>query len=121
MSIRAAPPVHPEPDVCSTRGGALLELRVRRWNGQSLHSRWANIGGQLVTAFGQKKPPFWVWNAGMRQLYLSSYHLSPAHIREYLAALRHHRVDYVFGYASSLYSLARLALEAGINVPKVSR
>ena len=25
----------------------------------------------------QRRPPFWVWNAGLKQLYMSSFHLAP--------------------------------------------
>ena len=38
------------------------------------------LGGQLVAPVTQTKPPFWVWNAGLNQLYLSSYHLSAGNL-----------------------------------------
>src|SRR5262245_40044389 len=50
---------------------ALVEARIRRWNGVSLGDRWAQMGGKLVTPIGRRRPPFWVWNQGMHQLYLS--------------------------------------------------
>ena len=85
---------------------AVFEARWRRWNGISLHDRWAILGGQLVTPVGQRTPPFWVWNAGLRQLYMSSYHLAPGFIPQYLDALKRFRVRYVWGYSSSLFALA---------------
>jgi phenylacetate-CoA ligase len=85
---------------------ALFEARCRRWNGVSRHDRWAILGGQLVTPVRQQKPPFWIWNAGMNQLYLSSYHLSPSLIRHYLQAIARYRVKYILGYPSAIYSLA---------------
>ena len=94
---------------------ALYEARRRRWYGVSRHNRWAMIGGRLVVPAHQDQPPFWVWNAGLRQLYLSSYHLSAEHIPDYLQALRHHRVEYLWGYPSSLYALAQGALEMGVR------
>lgn len=85
---------------------ALFEARCRHWHGVSRHERWAILGGQLVTPVSQRKPPFWVWNAGLNQLYMSSYHLAPDFIPAYLDALQKYRIVYLWGYTSSLYALA---------------
>lgn len=86
---------------------ALSEARWRRWYGISRKDRWAILGGQLVTPVQQTRPPFWVWNAGLNQLYMSSYHLAAANLRSYLQILKEKRVRYVVGYTSALYSLAQ--------------
>jgi len=96
---------------------ALFEARWRGWYGLSRYDRWGILGGQMVTPFTQNKPPYWVWNAGLNQLYLSSYHLAPKNIEIYLGAIKRHRLIYLLGYASSLYSLAQLALEQNLNIP----
>lgn len=95
---------------------ALFDARWRGWYGLSRRDRWGILGGQLITPFSQKQPPFWVWNAGMKQLYLSSYHLKPENIEAYLKAISRHELTYLYGYASSLYSLARNILEAKLPV-----
>jgi phenylacetate-CoA ligase len=95
----------------------ISEARIRHWNGLDRRDRWAIFGGQLVVPVERARPPFWVWNAGLRQLYCSSYHLAPANVRAYVDALCRYRVRYVFGYASSLHSLSRLAAEQGIALP----
>jgi len=92
---------------------ALFEARCRQWHGVSRHDRWAILGGQLVTAAQRRRPPFWVWNAGMRQLYLSSYHLAPDLIPHYLDALSRYRIRYLLGYTSCLHELALEALRRG--------
>src|SRR5262249_43089394 len=89
---------------------ALMEARWRRWYGVSRHDRWAILGGQLVTPVAQRRPPFWVWNAALRQLYMSSYHLAPHLIPYYLDALRRHRIQYLWGYPSALHALAQEAV-----------
>src|SRR5579885_1916454 len=86
---------------------ALFEARWRRWYGVSRFDRWAILGGKLVTPVEQTRPPFWIWNAAMRQLYMSSYHLSPEYIPFYLEALARYRVEYLWGYTSSLYTIAQ--------------
>jgi phenylacetate-CoA ligase len=92
---------------------ALAEARWRSWYGVSRHDRWAMLGGQLVTPFAAKAPPFWVWNPPLRQLYMSSYHLAPETVPAYLQALASYRIRYLFGYTSSLHTLAREALRLG--------
>ncbi len=92
---------------------AWSEARIRYWNGVSRHNRWAMIAGQLVTPVSQREPPFWVWNQGLNQLYMSSYHLAPDLMGSYLDALSRYRVTYLCGYSSSLYALAQTALESG--------
>jgi phenylacetate-CoA ligase len=99
---------------------ALMEARWRGWYGLSRADRWAILGGQLVTPIHQKSPPFWVWNAGLKQLYLSSSHLSPETCAAYLKAIQDYRVVYLWGYASALYSLALFAGESGLKPPRLS-
>lgn len=89
---------------------ALFEARWRRWYGVSRNDRWAILGGQLVTPVQRRRPPFWVWNAPMKQLYMSSYHLAPELITYYLDALARYRVSYLRGYTSSLFALAQEVL-----------
>lgn len=85
---------------------ALFEARWRRWHGVTRDDRWAILGGQLVTPVAQKDPPFWVWNAPLNQLYMSSYHLAPDLLPHFFSALRRYRVRYLFGYSSALHALA---------------
>jgi phenylacetate-CoA ligase len=92
---------------------ALSEVREKGWHGISRKMRWAMLGGQLVVPVKQRTPPFWVWNAPMQQLYMSSYHLSADTAVAYLDALEEHRVHYVWGYTSSLYALALEILRRG--------
>lgn len=96
---------------------AAFEARIRRWAGLTRDDRWAILGGQLVTPVEQKQPPYWVWNGALRQLYMSSYHLSSQSVPDYLDALRRHEVQYLWGYASSLHSLAIGVLEGGQAPP----
>jgi phenylacetate-CoA ligase len=86
---------------------ALFEARCRRWYGGSRRDRWAILGGQLVVPIRHRKSPFWVWNAGMKQLYMSSFHLAPDLIKYYADALVRYRVSYILGYPSALFTLAQ--------------
>lgn len=92
---------------------ALAEARWRRWHGVSRRDKWGILGGQLVVAPGATQPPFWVWNSALRQLYLSSYHLSPLTAVAYGSAIDAHRLRYLVGYPSALYALAQGLVGAG--------
>lgn len=94
---------------------AMSEARWRRWYGVSKDDKWAIFGGQLVTPINQKTPPFWVWNAGLKQLYMSSYHLSPNSIGHYLDAIAKYRVKYILGYPSAIYTIAQQIATSGRN------
>ncbi len=96
---------------------ALFEARWRGWYGISRRDRWGILGGQLVASFAQATPPYWVWNASLHQLYFSSYHITPRNTSDYINAIRDHKLVYLLGYASSLYSLAQLALEQNLPIP----
>lgn len=98
---------------------AMADWRCRGWNGLTDGTRWANIGGRLVTSVERAEPPFWVWNRPMNQLYMSSYHLRAENVRHYAAALRSHRIRFLYGYSSSLHNLARLSLETGVALPSM--
>ena len=95
---------------------ALAEARWRRWYGISRRDRWAIIGGQHVVPFKQEKPPFWVWNAGLNQLYMSALHIKPDFLSHYLEAIRRYKIVYLYGYSSSLYWLALAALENNVTL-----
>jgi phenylacetate-coenzyme A ligase PaaK-like adenylate-forming protein len=92
---------------------ALAVARTRLWHGVSRTDRWAMLGGQLVVPVAARRPPFWVWNAALRQLYMSTYHLAPDLIGAYLDALQRYRIVYLAGYTSSLYALAQEVLRLG--------
>ncbi len=98
---------------------ALYEARHRRWYGLSRFDRWAILGNKLVIPSSQQRPPFWVWNAALRQLYLSSHHLAPELVPFYFDALEHYRVRYLWGYSSSLHSLAYHALQRGLHLDSI--
>lgn len=94
---------------------ALFEARWRRWHGVSREDRWAILGGQLVVPVNRRKPPFWVHNWPMRQLYLSSYHLAPELIPSYVEAIRRFQPAYLWGYSSALYTLAQECGRLGVG------
>ena len=94
---------------------ALNELRTRAWYGVSRHDRWGMMGGQPVVPPSRQRPPFWVWNAPMRQLYLSSSHVSRRNAPALIEAMRSRRITHLMTYASTAAALATEAVELGLH------
>lgn len=74
-----------------------------------------SIGGHLVTVPGRSKPPFWVHNRRWKQLYMSSYHLSPEYLGYYVDELHKYNADYIEGYPSSIYAIAKHIVENNLE------
>ena len=105
-------------DRAAVRGWyALFESRARGWHGVGRNDQWALIGGQLVVAGDRARPPYWVTNAALHQLYLSAWHLRPDTAGAYAEALRHQAPTHLLGYPSGLATLARFALDGGHELP----
>ncbi len=85
---------------------ALFEARTRAWCGVSWREPWAILGGQLVVPSRRRRPPFWVWNAPLRQLYMSVFHLSAETAAAYARAIEERGVTHLLGYPSALNALA---------------
>lgn len=95
---------------------AAYEARVRRWAGLNYKMSRAMIGGRLVVPKGDAKPPFWRYNLAEKQLYMSAFHISPSNLADYATALNRFQPDYLVGYASSHYFLARMIDERNISM-----
>jgi phenylacetate-CoA ligase len=95
---------------------AAYEVRCRRWAGVNHTMSRAMIGGRLVVPQAESGPPFWRHNWAERQLYLSAFHIAPANVPDYVRTLNRHRPDYLVGYASAHFFLARMIEEAGLPV-----
>lgn len=104
---------------CTLNYYAIFERRIRNWHGVNRHMRYVMLGGQLIVPVSQTKPPFWIRNKAMNQLYMSSYHLSDTTVEYYADAINDYEPEYIFGYASSMYSLALLLKKNKVKVMPV--
>jgi len=95
---------------------ALYELRAREWSGVSWRDHWAMMGGQSVVPAHRTRPPFWVWNAPMHQLYISANHESCDNAPYIIDAMRKRRVTHLVTYASTGAALASDALLGGLRL-----
>ena len=96
---------------------ALVEARMRRWHGVSWREPWAILGGQPVVPARVRRPPFWVWNAPLHQLYLSTNHFTPERAKAYTEAMNRRGVTHSVVYPSAGVLLAEAMLAQRHSVP----
>lgn len=75
--------------------------------------RVATFAGRPIVPSGQENPPFWRRNYASRQLLLSSYHISPRTVDDYIKALESWAPDWIDSYPSSLEPIARRIVQRG--------
>nr|WP_299386089.1 phenylacetate--CoA ligase family protein [Allomuricauda sp.] len=96
-------------------------MRFRKRFGIELYDRSCNFTGKLVVPIGQKKPPFWRYNAPMNQHLISMQHIKQENICSIIAFLEDKKFVFFSGYPSIIYSLALLIEQSGkklVNTPK---
>jgi phenylacetate-CoA ligase len=92
---------------------AAYEVRCRNWAGVTYDAPRAMIGGRRVVHGNPGKSPFHRINWFEKQVYLSIFHLSKENFSHYYKAIKENNVEYVVGYSSSIYLMARFLLELG--------
>jgi phenylacetate-CoA ligase len=95
--------------------------RHRRRFGVEWGTLHANFTGKRVVPIHQQQPPYWRWNAPMRQALLNMQHLTPPKIREVAAFLDDHEFVYYAGYPSVIHAMAASVLEVGVRLSRPPR
>ncbi len=98
---------------------AVREARSARWAGVSFQQPRATFSGRMVEPDPASKGPFYRFNLAERQAYLSPFHLRPDTARQYVEALRKHKIEWLTGYAVSYYLLAKFILDEQIELPSL--
>jgi phenylacetate-CoA ligase len=91
---------------------------VRRqwdWAGLGFNDRCAYLKGRVIVRPGSKSSRLYVYDPMMKELHLSTYHLSTETARHYIDVMKRYKVKALFGYPSAVYPVARACLDYGIN------
>ncbi|MHC4323762.1 MAG: hypothetical protein ACYSUX_05765, partial [Planctomycetota bacterium] len=83
---------------------------VRRqwdWAGIDSHDKCAFLKGRIIAEPGRENKQLYVYDPAMKELHLSTYHLSPETAREYIEAMKKYNVKAVYGFPSSVYPVAK--------------
>ncbi len=92
---------------------------VRRqwdWANIGFNDRCAYLTGRLVVKPDQKANKLYAYDPIMKELILSTYHLSSKSAKNFAMVMKKYRVKAVVGYPSAVYLLARTCLDAGIEL-----
>ena len=92
---------------------------VRRqwdWAGIGLRDKCAYLTGRLIAKPDQKDGPLYAYDPIMKELILSTYHLSAYTAREYARVIEDYGVKAIVGYPSAVYLLAKTCLDSVIEI-----
>ncbi|MGC8740972.1 MAG: phenylacetate--CoA ligase family protein [Candidatus Sumerlaeaceae bacterium] len=81
--------------------------RQWRWAGYKLGERRVTLRGELIVPTSQLEPPYWLYSPAENQLLMSSYHISPATLPQYVEMITKFQPAAIEGYPSSVYLIAR--------------
>ena len=92
---------------------------VRRqwdWAGIGFRDRTAYLSGRVVADVNRNDGRLYEYDPFMKELVLSTYHLSSSSAGQFGEAMKRYRVKAIVGYTSSIYFLAKCCLDMGMKV-----
>jgi phenylacetate-CoA ligase len=98
---------------------AIFDARIYNWAGLDYKVPRGMIGGRKILRRGHSKGPYYRYNIVEKQTYFSAFHISSDTAADYIRGMKRNRVEYMTGYASSNYFLARFIEEKGLKAPQM--
>jgi len=98
---------------------AIYEANVRNWAGVDWKTPRGVIGGRRIVPDGITTGPFYRYNFMEKQVYFSAYHISAETAANYVEGMNRYGIEYLEGYASANYFLARFIEESGLQAPRL--
>jgi phenylacetate-CoA ligase len=89
--------------------------------GVNSNGKRATLGGRIIAAPQQRKPPFWRYVYFQNNLLLSAYHLTDENLDSYVKKLYEYKPDYIDAYPTSLYVLAKHAFDHNIKLTGITK
>ena len=93
---------------------------VRRqfdWAGLRINERIAYLEGRRVKTFDVEDKRLYVYDAGMKELSLSTFHLTEDIVPYYVGIIQKYGIKVLLGYPSAIYIVAKTCLAKGIEMP----
>lgn len=98
---------------------AAYEVRVKNWGNINFKMARGMIGGRRVLPTANAKAPYYRYNYFEKQTYFSAYHLSDNTVYNYVQGLINNKVEYLVGYAKSIYFWADFINQKKIKTPQL--
>lgn len=86
------------------------QVRTWQWGGVNLNSWRLTFFGRKVIPIFQLTPPFWVYNFPEKQIFFSSFHLSPQNLIHYFRFLKKKEGKWIEGFPTVLSIIADFIL-----------
>lgn len=90
--------------------------RQMDWAGIGMRDKMAVLTGRLIVKPDKKNVRLYAYDPFMKELILSTYHLSKDTARGYAEVIRRHNIKAIDGYPSAVYLLAKTCLDSGIEL-----
>ncbi|MCK4829592.1 phenylacetate--CoA ligase family protein, partial [bacterium] len=103
-------------DIISIGNNHAFFRRQKDWAGIGLRDKIAILTGRLIVKPDKKNACLYAYDPFMKELILSTYHLSKDTAKEYAEVIRRHKVKAIDGYPSAVYLLAKACLDSGIEL-----
>ncbi len=103
-------------DVASIGNNHAFFRRQKDWAGIGLWTKCAYLTGRLIVKPNHEGGCLYAYDPFMKELILSTYHLSVQTAKEYAHVIKRHKIKALDGYPSAVYLLAKTCLEAGIEL-----
>lgn len=103
-------------DLISIGNNHAFFRRQKEWAGIGLRDKIAILTGRLIVKPDQKDACLYAYDPFMKELILSTYHLSKDTAKEYTEVIKQHKVKAIDGYPSAVYLLAKTCLDSGIEL-----
>ena len=95
---------------------AAREVRSFGWAGTTILGPRSMLGGRLVVPRANSRAPYYRYNWAEKQVYFSSFHISPDRVPNYVEGLNRYRPRVLTGYASAHYLLARRMIQQNLRL-----
>ncbi len=103
-------------DIISIGNNHAFFRRQKDWAGIGLRDKMAILTGRLIVKPDKKNVRLYAYDPFMKELILSTYHLSQDTAKGYAEVIRRHNIKAIDGYPSAVYLLAKTCLESGIEL-----
>ena len=111
------PPVAMRRDIFSIGNEHAFVRRQYDWAGLSINDRCAVLKWRRLKDGDSTKAGRYCYDAAMKELILSTFHLTDKAVVEYANLMRFYKVAALVAYPSAAYVMARGCLERGIKLP----
>lgn len=102
-------------DMCQVNNAVDRQLKI--WAGMKEGDWIGFLLGRVIVPTDWERPPFWRVNRVHRQVWFSSFHLADRYLEDYVDEIRRRKLQYLEGYPSTLYVLAKYLLQRGWVLP----